>query len=104
MDYIDNNKLLEDLLYIKSYSNDTDEIHKKKHQINFIHGLLLTKDKIKKVSKTHDELESFIEMNESILLRYHRKKNDEDNNIRYNVYLKRTYDLKFINVLYGVQL
>jgi hypothetical protein len=32
------------------------------------------------------------------------KKNSEDNNQLYNVYLKRKYDLKFINVLYGVQI
>jgi hypothetical protein len=67
--YIDNtNDILNNLLYIKSHSNDIDEIHKIKNQINFIHGLLLTKEKIKKVIKTTDELESFIEMNETILL------------------------------------
>jgi hypothetical protein len=77
------------------------KVIKIKNQINFIHGLLLTKDKLKKVIKTYDELESFIEMNEPILLGYYRKKN-EDN--MYNIYLKRTYDLKFINVLYSVQI
>jgi hypothetical protein len=41
---------------------------KKTNQMNFIHALLRTKDKIKKVVKTKDELESFIEMNEPILL------------------------------------
>jgi hypothetical protein len=100
--YIDNNDVLNNLLNIKSHSNDVDEIHKIKNQINVIHGLLLTKDKIKKVIKTYDELESFIEMNEPILLGYYRKKS-EDNNM-YNVYLKRTYDLKFTNVLYGIQI
>jgi hypothetical protein len=64
--YIDNNNVLKDLLYIKSWSNDIDEIHKIKNQINFIHDLLLTKDKIKKIINTKNELESLIEMNESI--------------------------------------
>jgi hypothetical protein len=43
-------------------------------------------------------------MNEPILLGYYMKKNNEDNNQMYKVYLKRTYDLKFTNVLYGVQI
>jgi hypothetical protein len=54
------NDVLNNLLYIKSHSNDVDEIHKIKNQINFIHGLKLTKDKIKKVINSKDELESFI--------------------------------------------
>jgi hypothetical protein len=62
----------------------------------------LTKNKIEKVIKTYDELESFIEMNEPILLGYYKKRNNEDN--MYNVYLKRTYDLKFTNVLYDIQI
>jgi hypothetical protein len=106
--YIDNNiDALNNLLTIKSQINDVDEIHKIKNQINFVHGLLLTKDKIKKAIKTKDELESFIEMNEPILLGYYKKRNSEDKNDSaqlYNVYLKRTYDLKFANVLYGVQI
>jgi hypothetical protein len=72
--YIDNiNDVLNNLLVIKSQIDDVDEIRKIKNQINFIHGLLLTKDKIKKVIKNKDELESFIEMNESILLGYYMK-------------------------------
>jgi hypothetical protein len=98
MEYIDNNDVLNNLLAIKSQINDADEIRKIKNQINFIHGFLLTKDKIKKVIKTKDELESFIEMNEPLLLGYHMKRADEDNNQLYYVYLKRTYDLKFTNV------
>jgi hypothetical protein len=49
-------------------------------------------------------------MNEPILLGYYRKRVDEESNNNnnsaqlYNVYLKRTYDLKFTNVLYGVQI
>jgi hypothetical protein len=104
--YIDNsNDVLNNLLAIKSQINDVDEIHKIKNQINFVHGLLLTKDKLKKVIKTKDKLESFIEMNEPILLGYYKKRN-EDNNLTqlYNVYLKRTYDLKFTNVLYGIKI
>jgi hypothetical protein len=95
MDYIDNNDVLKKLLASKSQIDYVDVIRKIKNQINFIYGLLLTKDKIKKVIKTKDELESFIEMNEPILLGYYRNK-CEDNNQLYNVYLKRTYDLKFI--------
>jgi hypothetical protein len=104
MEYTDNNQILQDLLYIKFHSNDTDEIRKLKNQINFIHCLLLTKNKLKKVIKTKDELESFIEKNEPLLLGYHRQRCEDDYNILYNVYLKRTYDMKFINVLYGVQI
>jgi hypothetical protein len=47
-------------------------------------------------------------MNEPILLGYYKKRGgDEDKSDSvqcYNVYLKRTYDLKFANVLYGVQI
>jgi hypothetical protein len=46
-------------------------------------------------------------MNEPILLGYYRKwceKGKTDKYIMYNFYLKRTYDLKFTNVLYGVQI
>jgi hypothetical protein len=104
--YIDNsNDVLNNLLATKSQINDDlDEIHKIKNQINFIHGLLLTADKLKKVIKTKDEIESFIEMNEPLLLGYHRIKCEDENNQLYNVYLKRTYDLKFTNGLYGVQI
>jgi hypothetical protein len=59
---------------------------------------------MKKEIKTKDELESFIEMNESIVLGYYMKKRNEDNNQLYNIYLKRTYDLKFFNVLYNFQI
>jgi hypothetical protein len=44
-------------------------------------------------------------MNEPILLGYHRKRADEDDNkLLYNIYLKRTYNLKFTNVIYGIQI
>jgi hypothetical protein len=66
-------------LAINFQIDDIDDIRNLKNQINFFHGLLLTKDKIKKVIKTKDELESFIEMNESILLGYYRKRADENN-------------------------
>jgi hypothetical protein len=86
--YINNNiDVLNNLLTIKSQINDVDEIYKIKKQINFVHGLLLTKDKIKKVIKTKDELESFIDMNEPILLGYYMKKNNENNIQLYKVYL-----------------
>jgi hypothetical protein len=103
MEYIDNNEVLRNLLAIKSQTDNIDEILKIKNQINFIHGLLLTKDKIKKVIKTKDELKSFKEMNEPILLGYYRKRGDDDH-IMFNIYLKRTCDLKFTNVLYGIQI
>jgi monomeric isocitrate dehydrogenase len=106
--YINNsNDVLNNLLAINSQTDNVDEIRKIKNQINFIHVFLLTKDKIKKVIKTKDELESFIEMNEPILLGYYRKRWSDDkteNDIIFNVYLKRTYDLKFINVLFGIQI
>jgi hypothetical protein len=88
--YIDNsNDVLNNLLAINSQIDDADEICKIKNQINFIHWLLLTKDKIKMVINTKDELESFIEMNEPLLLEYHRKKGSLMNdNILYNFYLK----------------
>jgi hypothetical protein len=66
------------LLAIKSQIDDVDEIGKITNQINFIHGLLLTKDKIKKVIKFKDELETFIEMNEPILLGYYSKSRNDD--------------------------
>jgi hypothetical protein len=47
MDYIDNNKILKALLAIKSHSENVDKTYKIMNQIHFIHGLLLTKDKIK---------------------------------------------------------
>jgi hypothetical protein len=97
--YIDNSTdVLKNLLAIKSQIEDENEIRKIKNKINFIQGVLLTKDKIKKVIKTKDKLESFIEMNEPILLENYRKR-CEDNNQLYNVYLKRNNDLKFINYL-----
>jgi hypothetical protein len=65
--------MLMNLLSIKSETDNIDEIRIIKNQINFIYGLLQTKDKIKKVIKTKDELESFLEMNEPILLGYQRK-------------------------------
>jgi hypothetical protein len=97
----DSNDVLNNLLAIKSEINDVEEIRKIKNQINFVHGLLLTKDKIKKTIKTQDELESLIEMNEPILLGYYKKREGDN---MYNVYLKRTYDLKFTNVLLGIQI
>jgi hypothetical protein len=53
--YIDNNEVMKNLLAIKSQIEDVDEIRKIENQINFIHGLFLTKDKIKNVIKTKDE-------------------------------------------------
>jgi hypothetical protein len=102
--YIDNNEVIKNLLAIKLHYDNNDDIRKIKNQINFIHRLLRLKDKIKKFIESKDELESFIEMNEQILLEYQRKKGTNDNKPIYNVYLKRTYDLKFTNVLYGIQI
>jgi t-SNARE complex subunit (syntaxin) len=91
MEYIDNNVVLKNLLAIKSQTDNIDEIRKIKNQINFIHSLLLTKDKVKKIIKTKNELESFIEMNKSILLGYQRKRCTD--NPMYNVYIIHMYDL-----------
>jgi hypothetical protein len=41
-----------------------------------------------------------LEYNESILFGYYKKKNDNN----YNVYLRKTIDLNYTNVLYGVQI
>jgi hypothetical protein len=71
--YIDNNEIRRNLLSIITKSENVNEIRQIKNQINFIHVLLLTKDKLKNFIKTKDELESFIEMNEPLLLGYHRK-------------------------------
>jgi hypothetical protein len=46
-------------------------------------------------------------MNEPILLGYHREKNsrnDDNSNQFYNLYLKGTDNLKFTNVLSGIQI
>jgi hypothetical protein len=50
--------------------------------------------------KNKDELDSFLEYNEPELFGYYNRHQDEG----YNVYLRKTYDVKFINVLYGVQI
>jgi hypothetical protein len=93
--------VLRNLLAIKSQTDNIDEIHKIKNQINFIHGLLLTKNMIKNVVKTKDELVGFIEMNEPILLGFHRKRGYDP---IYNDYIKRIYDLKYINELNVIQI
>jgi hypothetical protein len=47
--YIDNNEVMKNLLAIKLYSDNNDDIHKIQNQINFIHRFLRLKDKIKKL-------------------------------------------------------
>jgi hypothetical protein len=57
------------------------------------------KEKLKKV-KSRDELGAFLDYNEPGLFGYHKRLKDD----YYNVYLRKTYDLQFVNVLYGVQI
>jgi hypothetical protein len=58
------------------------------------------KDKLKKYIKSKNELDSFLENNEPILFGYYKRKRDNN----YNVYLRKTIDLNYINALYGVQI
>ncbi|GMO12696.1 MAG: hypothetical protein Ta2E_01200 [Mycoplasmoidaceae bacterium] len=97
---IDNNNFINELLERKIKTEAIDETKNIKRQINYLHDLLLMKDKLKRVIKTRDELESFLEFNEPILFGYHKLRLDDD----YHVYLKKTYDLSFVNVLYAVHI
>jgi hypothetical protein len=62
--------------------------------------MLLIKDKLKKYLKSKDELDVFLDYNEPILFRYRKRHKDDG----YNAYLRKSYDLQFINVLYEVQI
>jgi hypothetical protein len=67
-DYItDTNNVIKTLLDRKAKSSDADEIRNMISQINFINGLLLMKDKLKKLVKSKDELDAFLDYNEPIL-------------------------------------
>jgi hypothetical protein len=46
--YIDNTKIITDLLMVRTISTDINQIKAIKNQINFIHGLLIMKDILKK--------------------------------------------------------
>ncbi|GMO12445.1 MAG: hypothetical protein Ta2E_00380 [Mycoplasmoidaceae bacterium] len=97
----DNHKsILSDLLERKINMTDIDEKTKIKRQINFIHRLLLMKEKLKNVIKTRDELDTFLEYNEPVLFGYHKRRSDDC----YFVGHRKTYDVNFANLLYGVQI
>jgi hypothetical protein len=96
----DNDFIISDLLVRKFNLDDVNEIKNIKNDINYIHGLLLMKDKLKKYIKSKNELDSFLECNEPILFGYYKKKLDNN----YNVYLPKIIDLNYTNVLYGVQI
>jgi hypothetical protein len=63
----DNTDVIKTLLEWKAKSSDADPIKAVKYQINFIQGLLLMKDKLKKYVKSKHKLDSFLEYNELIL-------------------------------------
>jgi hypothetical protein len=88
------------LLIRKYNTNDVNEIKNIKNDINYILGLLLMKDKLKRYIKSKNELDSFLEYNEPILFGYYKRKIDNN----YNLYLRKTIDLNYTNVLYGVQI
>jgi hypothetical protein len=96
----DTNTVIKTLLDAKAKSSDADEIRTIKNQINFIHGVLLMKDNIKKYVKSKDELDGFLDFNEPVLFGYHKRLKDDN----YKVYLRKTYELQFVNVLYAVQI
>jgi hypothetical protein len=53
--YVYNTELINNLLEIKSQTDNIDDTRKIKDQINYIHRRLLRKDKIKKIINTTDE-------------------------------------------------
>jgi hypothetical protein len=55
-----NDYIISDLLVRKYNTSDVNEIKNIKNDINYIHGLLLMKDKLKKYIKSKNELDSFI--------------------------------------------
>jgi hypothetical protein len=57
------------------------------------------KDKLKKYVKAKSRLDAFLDYNRQEVVGYHKPYEDEN----YNVYLRKGYDLQFLNVLYGVQ-
>ncbi|GMO19880.1 MAG: hypothetical protein Ta2E_10970 [Mycoplasmoidaceae bacterium] len=58
------------------------------------------KDKLKKVIKTIDQRDSFLEYNKPVWFGYHKRWSA----YCYNVYFRKNYDINFVNVLYGVQM
>jgi hypothetical protein len=96
----DNDFIISNLLVKKYSTDDENEIKNIKNDINYIHRLLLMKDKLKKYIKNKNEFDSFLDYNEPILFGYYKRKNDNN----YNVYLRKTIDLNYTNVLFGVQI
>jgi hypothetical protein len=74
----DNDFIILDLLVKKYNTDDENEIKNIKNDINYIHGLFLMKDKLKKYIKNKNELESFLDYNEPILFGYYKRKNDNN--------------------------
>jgi hypothetical protein len=62
--YLHNTKIVSDLLLLTITSKDINQIKAIKHQINFIHGLLLIKDELKREVKSDDKLDAFVGYNE----------------------------------------
>jgi hypothetical protein len=55
---------------------------------------------MKKVIKKKNNLDTFLEYNKPLIFGYYKRKLDSD----YNIYLRKTIDLNYTNVLYGVQI
>jgi hypothetical protein len=66
---IDHIGIIKHLFDRKIASSDVDQIRYIKNQVNFIHGWLLLKDKLKKYMKTKYDLDSFLEYDELIFFR-----------------------------------
>jgi hypothetical protein len=99
-DNSDNNKtvnasdIILNLLDKKYNSLDKIEIKNIKNTINYVHGLLLLKDKLKKYIKNKDNLDTFLEYNKPLLFGYYKRKIDSD----YNIYIRKRIELNYTNV------
>jgi hypothetical protein len=91
----DNDYIISDLFVRKYNTDDDNEIKNIKNDINYIHGLFEMKDKVKIYIKSKNELNSFLEFHEPILFGNYKRKIDNN----YNVHLRKTIDLNYINVL-----
>jgi hypothetical protein len=55
---------------------------------------------LKKYIKNKDNLDTFLEYNKPLLFGYYKRKIDSD----YNIYVRKTIDLNYTNVFYGIQI
>jgi hypothetical protein len=96
----DNSDEIKTLRNRKAKSSDIKKIRGMKIQSNFIHLLLLIMDERKKFVNTNSGLDVFLDNNERASFGYSKGHQDEN----YNVSLIKAYDLKFVNILYRVQI